>query len=81
MTHCAMSIAFANRNKHVISTRDIRHVIRALEVKSYRDKNTIIEICEIHEKNEQLKQQMQQLQIDFQKKSLNIKMSNRKIKN
>ena len=32
-----MSIAFANRNKHVISARDIKHVIRALEVKLYRD--------------------------------------------
>ena len=37
LTHCAMSIAFANKNKHVISTRDIRHVIRALKIKSYRD--------------------------------------------
>ena len=37
MTHCAMSIAFANKNKHVISTRDIKHVIRILEIKSYRD--------------------------------------------
>ena len=37
MTHCAMSIAFANKNKHVISTRDIKHVIRILEVKFYRD--------------------------------------------
>ena len=37
MTHCAMSIAFANKNKHVISTRDIKHVIRILKIKFYRD--------------------------------------------
>ena len=44
--------------------------------------NTIIEACEIHEKNEQLKQQMQQLQIDFQKKKFkhqNVKQKNKKL--
>ena len=37
MAHCAMPAASADRGKHVISTRDIRHVIRALGVRSYRD--------------------------------------------
>ena len=44
--------------------------------------NTIIETCETHEKNEQLKQQMQQLQIDFQKKKFkhqNVKQRNKKL--